>query len=134
MERRHTIQKELVLHAVRNLMSHVTAEEVYQHIAAEHPTVGRGTVYRNLNILAEEGEIRKVAVPDGPDRFDFTLKEHHHVKCIRCGGIFDVDMEAVSGLIEQITDKHGFQFLDYDIFFRGICLDCQNQSKGEQHG
>ncbi len=125
MERRNTIQKELILEAVRELKRHLTADEVYEYITKEHPTIGKGTVYRNLNILAEEGAIRKVEVPDGPDCFDFTLKNHYHVKCLKCGKVYDVDMDVLPDLLDKIHDTHGMQFVAYDIFFKGICASCR---------
>lgn len=125
MERRNTIQKDLVLKTVQELKRHLTADEVYEFIKKEHPTIGRGTVYRNLKILVEEGAIRKVEVPDGSDRFDFTLKDHYHVKCVKCGDIFDVDMEQLPDLKAKIRDTHGMEFLGYDIFFKGICPACR---------
>lgn len=125
MERRNTIQKELVLKTVREQKRHLTADEVYEYIKKEHPNIGKGTVYRNLGILVEEGSIRKVEVPDGPDRFDHTLKNHYHVRCVKCGKVFDVDMDEISDLREKIHDTHGIQFLDYDIFFKGICPNCR---------
>lgn len=131
MERRNTIQKDLVLKTVQGLKRHLTAEEVYEFIKKDHPTIGKGTVYRNLGILAEEGAIRKVEVPDGPDRFDFTLKNHYHVECIRCGEVFDVDMAEVNDLNERIHDTHGMQFLNYDIFFKGICPACRAKETEE---
>lgn len=84
----------------------------------------KGTVYRNLGILVEEGKIRKVEVPDGPDRFDFTLKDHYHVRCIKCGDVSDVDMDEVKDLTEKINNVHGIKFLSQDIFFKGICSLC----------
>lgn len=131
MERRNTIQKDLVLKTVQGLKRHLTAEEVYEFIKKDHPTIGKGTVYRNLGILAEEGAIRKVEIPDGPDRFDFTLKNHYHVECIRCGEVFDVDMDEVTDLNERIHDTHGMQFLNYDIFFKGICPVCRAKETEE---
>lgn len=131
MERRNTIQKDLVLKTVQGLKRHLTAEEVYEFIKKDHPTIGKGTVYRNLGILAEEGAIRKVEVPDGPDRFDFTLKNHYHVECIRCGEVFDVDIDEVTDLNERIHDTHGMQFLNYDIFFKGICPVCRAKETEE---
>ena len=131
MERRNTSQKDLVLKTVQGLKRHLTAEEVYEFIKKDHPTIGKGTVYRNLGILAEEGAIRKVEVPDGPDRFDFTLKNHYHVECIRCGEVFDVDMDEVTDLNERIHDTHGMQFLNYDIFFKGICPVCRAKETEE---
>ena len=70
--RRNTIQKDLVRNAVYEMKRHVTANEVYEFIKESYPTIGKGTVYRNLDILVEEGALRKVEVPDGPNRFDFT--------------------------------------------------------------
>lgn len=129
MERRNTIQKELVLKTVQELKRHLTADEVYEFIKKSHPRIGKGTVYRNLGILAEEGAIRKVEVPDGPDRFDFTLKNHYHVRCVKCGEISDVDMEEISDLQDRIHDTHGIEFLNYDIFFKGICPVCRAKEK-----
>ena len=83
--RRNTIQKDLVRNTVYEMRRHVTANEVYEFIKEAYPTIGKGTVYRNLDILVEEGALRKVEVPDGPNRFDFTMKNHYHVRCIKCG-------------------------------------------------
>ena len=84
---------------------HVTANEVYEFIKEAYPTIGKGTVYRNLDILVEEGALRKVEVPDGSNRFDFTLKNHYHVRCIKCGEVFDVDMEQIPDLLERIHNS-----------------------------
>lgn len=125
MIRRTTIQKELVFDAVRQLHNHPTADEVYEMLHSTHPNISKGTVYRNLNRLAAEGKIRKLEIPDGPDRFDHICTNHYHIHCCKCGRAFDVDMEEVSGLIDKVKDKQGFDFLDYDIIFKGICPDCQ---------
>ena len=128
--RRNTIQKDSVLRAVNEMKRHATTEEVYEFIKKEHPTIGKGTVYRNLDILAEEGELRKIEVPDGPNRFDFILKKHYHVRCVKCGEISDVDMDVISDLLERIHNTHGIEFLDYDILFKGICLKCKEKNYG----
>lgn len=130
--RRNTIQKDLIRHAVYEMKRHVTANEVYEFIKERYPTIGKGTVYRNLDILAEEGAIRKVEVPDGPNRFDFTLKNHYHVRCVKCGEVFDVDMDEIPDLQKKIHDTHGMEFLTYDIFFKGICPECRAQEKEDK--
>ena len=117
----------MVLSAVNELHSHVTADQIYHYIKAKYPSIGRGTVSRNLGILVEEGKVRKVEVPDGSDRFDFTLENHYHVECVKCGGVFDVDMDVISELEKKIKDTHGIQYLSYDIFFKGICPECQKK-------
>ena len=132
MKRRNTIQKALILRAVCELKRHLTADEVYEFVKRDHPSIGKGTVYRNLAILTEEGAIRKVEVPDGSDRFDFTLKNHYHVRCVKCGEVFDVDMDEIPDLQKKIHDTHGMEFLTYDIFFKGICPECRAQEKEDK--
>lgn len=132
MERRNTIQKALILRAVCDLKRHLTADEVYEFVKRDHPSIGKGTVYRNLAILTEEGAIRKVEVPHGSDRFDFTLKNHYHVRCVKCGEVFDVDMDEIPDLQKKIHDTHGMEFLTYDIFFKGICPECRAQEKEDK--
>ena len=132
MERRNTIQKALILRAVCDLKRHLTADEVYEFVKRDHPSIGKGTVYRNLAILTEEGAIRKVEVPDGSDRFDFTLKNHYHFRCVKCGEVFDVDMDEIPDLQKKIHDTHGMEFLTYDIFFKGICPECRAQEKEDK--
>ena len=129
MMKRNTIQRSLVFGAVNKLQCHATADEIYQAIMKEHPNISRATVYRNLKLLSETGEIRKMEIPGGSDRFDHRIQEHCHVRCEKCGRVFDVDMEYITGLEKNITESHGFAFTGYDILFRGICPDCQKSRK-----
>ena len=125
MTRRNTIQRDLVKQAVYDMRRHVTADELYEFLKAKHPTISKGTVYRNLDILVDEGSVRKVEVPSSANRYDFTLKNHYHVRCVKCGEVLDVDMEEVPDLIDEIRDTHGVDFLSYDIAFKGVCKKCQ---------
>lgn len=129
MIKRNTIQRSLVFETVNKLQCHATAYEIYKTIVKEHPNVSRATVYRNLNLLSEMGDIRKIEIPGGADRFDHLCHDHCHVKCEKCGRIFDVDMEYITGLEKGIKNDRGFTFTGYDILFRGICPDCQKSSK-----
>ena len=126
--KRNTIQRSLVLEAVNKLKCHATADEIYQEVTREHPNISKGTVYRNLNQLSDSGEIRKIKTPGGADRFDHRCHDHYHVKCLRCGRVFDVDMEYITGLEGKIRDAHGFEFSGHDLMFRGICPECQKQA------
>ena len=124
MIKRNTIQCSVILSTVQKLQNHPTADQVYEEISKDHPSISRGTVYRNLNRLDEIGQIHKLNIPGGPDHFDHCCSEHYHVKCEKCGRVFDVDMPYVSRLEKNIRDSHGFNFTGYDIIFRGICHDC----------
>ena len=118
-------QREAVLVYLRSTKSHPTAEQIYQKVREEFPKISLGTVYRNLNLLSEMGEIRKMEIPGGADRFDHRCHDHCHVRCEQCGRVFDVDMDYVTGLEKGIRDTHGFAFTGYDILFRGICPECR---------
>ena len=124
MQRRNTVQKELVMNAVLSLRCHATADEVYNYIKAEYPNVSKTTVYRNLNLLAEDGSIRKIQIPGEADRFDHNTYDHYHVRCLKCGKVFDVDMAVIPDMESRINDDHGFVFLGCDVVFKGICPKC----------
>lgn len=131
MIKRKTIQRSLVLETVNKLQYHATADEIYEAIVTEHPNVSRATVYRNLKLLSEIGYIRKIEIPGGADHFDHQCHDHFHVQCEKCGRVFDVDMEYITGLEKRIKDNRGFVFTGYDILFWGICPDCQESP--QQH-
>ena len=76
MVKRNTIQRALVLETVNKLQNHATADEIYEAIISEHPNISRATVYRNLKLLSEMGEIRRLEIPGGPDRFDHRVHNH----------------------------------------------------------
>ena len=125
MNKRSTIQRSLVLEAVKELQCHVTADEVYDAVVKKHPDISRGTVYRNLNLLSDIGEIRKMEMPSGADRYDHLCHVHYHARCMQCGQVFDVDMEVIADLERSIKDTRGFMFTGHDIIFKGICFGCR---------
>ena len=125
MKRRNTIQCALVLEVVKKLRCHATADEIYNVLVKEHPHISKGTVYRNLKRLSDLGEIRKREFPGAADRFDHLCSNHYHATCIKCGRVYDVDMEYMLDLEKSIMDTHGFEFTGHDIVFKGICSDCK---------
>ncbi len=128
MSKRNTIQCALVLESVNKMKCHPTADEVYNELTQEHPNISRGTAYRNLQRLCEMGKIRKREIPCGADRFDHICSDHYHVRCVKCGHVFDVDMAYMADLEKAVRDTHGFIFTEHDIVFKGICPECQSKS------
>lgn len=124
MIKRNTIQYSLVYDAVNKLQQHATADEIYEEIVKEYPNIGRGTVYRNLDRLSKEGKIRRLEIPGGADRYDHLCHEHYHARCVKCGRIFDVDMEYMTDLEKNIRNANGFEFIGHDIIFKGVCPKC----------
>lgn len=131
MALRNTIQRSLVFEAVNALHSHPTADEIFDEVSRVHPAISRATVYRNLNVLAEEGKIRRLPIPDGADRYDHVPEPHYHVRCEACSRVFDVDMELLQDVISRIRDSRGFRFLGHDIIFKGVCPECLARERGE---
>ncbi|MDD6022222.1 MAG: Fur family transcriptional regulator [Acutalibacteraceae bacterium] len=121
---RNTIQRSLVLKAVLGLHNHPTADEIYDEVIKVCPSISKGTVYRNLNLLAESGEIRRVAVANAPDRYDFAVYPHAHFRCKACGRVFDYVI-AEKELIND-RDNPDLKASDYDLVFSGLCKNCGN--------
>ena len=67
----------------------------------------------------------RVPVPTGADHFDFNIKPHYHVRCTKCGGVFDVFMPPVTDLIDRVEDSSGVELHRYEILFEGICSTCR---------
>ena len=123
---RNTIQRALVLEAVRSLHDHPTSADVYEAVRRTYPNISRATVYRNLGVLANRGDVLRVEVPNGADRYDFFNEPHYHAKCRVCGSIMDVDMPYESDIASKVADAHGFAIEGHEIIFDGVCPACQN--------
>ena len=124
MSSRNTIQKQLILQAISHRRDHPTAEQIYQAIKQAHPTVGRGTVYRNLNLLAEQGRISKLIVMDGAGRFDPNTNGHYHLHCKICCTFIDLDADYSTDLDEKIRNLYGIHIDSHQAVFMGVCPNC----------
>lgn len=123
---RNTHQRELVLRAARELANHPTPEEMYLHVRAQCPTISKGTVYRNIGVLYDEGLLRKIEIPNAPYRVDYRLENHYHILCRECGRVFDVELEAPEDLCRRAAAQQGFLIESHDILFRGLCPGCRH--------
>ena len=86
---KHSKQRGEIINILKESYSHPTAEEVYLIAKEKNPNISRGTVYRNLNFLVEKGEIIKIDMNTGSDRYDYLRKEHSHIICAECGKVID---------------------------------------------
>ena len=127
MIKRNTIQRALVLEAVNKLKCHATADEIYNLVVSEYPNISKVTVYRNLNQLADSGEIRKLEVPGGADRFDHRPHNHYHARCLECGDVFDVDMDYISDLEKKSGIHMVLFFRDMTLCLKGFVLNVEKR-------
>ena len=129
MPQRNTRQRRLVLDAVRARADHPCADEIYLDVRREDNKISRGTVYRNLNILAESGEITHVKVPSA-DRYDLRRERHYHCFCVSCGAVFDAPVSYREEYDRKVEEETGFQVLRHRTIFEGLCPQCRAQEAG----
>jgi len=121
--KRNTIQRQLIYDAVKQLNIHATAEQVFEHVVKKYPTISKATVYRNLNQMAELGELLNAGNLLGSTRYDHNCHEHYHFACEMCKRIFDVEGDF-SDVIENLRNKNGFDITSGGISFTGVCNNC----------
>ena len=124
-------QREAILDFLCSRKDHPTADVIYQNVRKELPNISLGTVYRNLNLLADMGTIRRVKGLNDTEHFDGDTSLHQHFICRKCGAVQDIYLKN-DHLIRSINTaaEEGFdgRITDNDIYFYGICRDCvQNQ-------
>ena len=125
--KRNTRQRRLVLDAVHSLTNHPSADEIYVYLRKFDSRISRGTVYRNLNILAEDGEINHIKVPTA-DRYDFRTDRHYHMICSQCGKVYDAPVEYIEANDRAAEVGTGFKIECHNTVFEGVCSDCQKKS------
>lgn len=121
---KYSRQREAVREILMKHHDHPTADAVYAELKKTEPNISLATVYRNLNLLASMGEIRKLAFPFGADHFDGDLTEHYHFVCQKCGKVYDVPMEAASQLNAEAESLVPGRVTAHNLIFYGECNDC----------
>jgi Fur family peroxide stress response transcriptional regulator len=122
--RNRTRQRERLLALLRGTDSHPTAAWLFERLRPEFPRVSLGTVYRNLEVLVEEGLVDEVAVPAGPSRYDANREPHHHFTCEHCGKIDDVSLKLADDVARRLRRKYRLSPRRFKIEFYGLCEDC----------
>lgn len=118
-------QRELIRQNLMSRTDHPTAEMVLEDVKKVLPNISLGTVYRNLTMLSEQGEILRLAMPEGPDRFDGNSRPHAHFLCRRCGGYWDIPISNPDDLIQSLVrDFDGTADTGHVALF-GICGKCR---------
>lgn len=128
MPMRYSKQREQVLQCVADKCgSHPTADDIYTSLRQLNPSISLGTVYRNLNLLAEEGKILKIPLANSSDRFDSCTEEHYHMVCEKCGQIFDIQSGYLRGLRRHVLEQTGFETAYCQLVLRGTCKKCKGE-------
>ena len=124
---KYSRQRESIKSYLMSTKSHPTADMVYQVVRKEYPKVSLGTVYRNLNLLADLGEILKLDCGDGYDRFDGNTQPHYHVLCTSCNKVDDLEMESIHHINTIANASYPGIILDHRTVFYGLCEECKKK-------
>lgn len=121
---KYSRQREAIKEYLKSTKEHPTADTVYMHIREQNPNISLGTVYRNLNLLTELGEIRRLTCGDGVDRFDATTTQHYHVICGCCNRVFDLEIEPMKEINQIAESAFAGTIQSHSILFFGTCNEC----------
>ncbi len=125
-----TSQRRLVLETILAREDHPTADQLCDAIRVRLPGISRTTVYRILDTLVQTGMITKICHPGSAARFDPKIRQHHHLVCMHCERIIDVESPRLDRVPWPDVRNHGFKISDYRIHFRGTCAGCRRRPRG----
>lgn len=124
--RRNTPQRRVILEELRALKTHPTAAELFSIVREKLPRVSLGTVYRNLEVLYEDGQINRLELAGAETRFDGMVDPHLHIRCTECGRIDDImDPSLMTG---QPAELGGYQVKGCRLEYFGTCPDCRQEA------
>ncbi|MBE5742595.1 MAG: transcriptional repressor [Clostridiales bacterium] len=119
-----TRQRKVIKDIIYASYKHPTADEIYAEAKKKMPNIAVGTVYRNLSLLVESGEVRKIDIPNAPSRYDRPQIPHEHLICSECGAVADV---KIDGIIDILKEKTGEEITEYKLTMYYICPKCKNK-------
>ncbi len=120
---KHSRQRDSIKEFLMGRKDHPTAAVVYDNVRRSFPNISLGTVYRNLTLLADIGEISRIHVGDGVDHFDADTSPHYHFICSECGCVRDLDMPGID--LDEIASRNfDGQIECHTVYFHGRCRDC----------
>lgn len=125
-----TTQRRAILNVIiENHDKHLNPEEVYDIVRVKYPEIGIATVYRTLQLLEKLNIIYRLNFDDGYNRYELNHNSeghhHHHLICLKCGKVMEVELDLLENLENEIESENGFKIVDHNVKFFGYCTDCQ---------
>lgn len=132
-----TNQRQYIFEVVtENEGKHLNSQEIYELVRQKYPEIGVATVYRTLTLLEEMGVIYGVDFEDGFRRYEITKDDeehrHHHLICLECGAIKEVEEDLLDTIEEVISKKNNFKVINHRVKFYGYCENCVMNMKGKE--
>ncbi|WP_427339143.1 Fur family transcriptional regulator [Caloranaerobacter sp. DY30410] len=125
-----TTQRRIILDVIlENQGKHLSPEEIYERVRGKFPEIGLATVYRTLQLFEELNIIYKLNFNDGCSRYELNTNsgdhQHHHLICLNCGKVIEVQLDLLETLEEEIEKSGEFKIVDHNLKFFGYCKDCK---------
>lgn len=117
-------QRDLIKDFLMGRNDHPTADVVYMNVRQQNPSISLGTVYRNLTLLADIGEIQRLRLGDGVDHFDADTSPHYHFICNDCGRVIDLEMDSIDGVTDIAAKNFNGNISGHITYFYGSCDQC----------
>lgn len=119
-----SLQRIAIMQYLLNHLEHPTVDEVFQALAKEIPTLSKTTVYNTMTLLESAGAINTLTIDEKNVRYDSITEQHAHLKCRKCGRIFDLKMPAMTD-----SESGDFEIDKIEILYYGICKECQHKQE-----
>jgi Fur family peroxide stress response transcriptional regulator len=123
-----TVQRRAIMEALAGREDHPSADQLYEAVRERLPGLSKTTVYRVLETFVRLGVVRRVSHPGAAARYDAVVENHHHMLCVDCQKLIDLEAGEFENMRLPDELKGGFRVLDYSIYFLGVCASCFRQS------
>ena len=118
-------QKEVILRIIKSTSSHPTADWIYEQARKEIPNISLATIYRNLKLMKDNGELLELDLGVGQSHYDGNVTNHYHFRCDKCGQLFDIDQPVDKAIDVSVARQTGHEVTHHVLEFRGICKRCK---------
>ena len=121
---RTTQQRTIILEELRNRKDHPSADEIFSRVKKRLPRISLGTVYRNLEILSQLGEIQELKLSGSLKRYDWNPNKHYHIRCVNCDRVDDAPIAPLNQIEDDLYQATVFEIIGHNLEFTGLCPDC----------
>jgi len=132
---RTTRQRMIILEELKKHNDHPSADEIYERVRKRLPRISLGTVYRNLEVLSELGEIQKLELSGSLKRYDGIPGKHYHIRCVQCNRVDDAPIAPLNRIENELYNTTVYEIIGHNLEFTGLCPDCTRKNrKSSQSG
>ena len=127
---RHSDVRDKIYEYLCGTKTHPSANMIYNDLKPSIPKLSLGTVYTNLKLFEELGQVIRVANVNGFERYDADTSEHVHLVCDECGAVIDV-MDADIRKAKKACQVGQAKIKSIQIVLHGTCEKCSVNLKGD---